>query len=72
MRVVTGRVENGKIVPLSGDFPEGTVVTIVAPEASDTFELSPEQEIALQRSIEEADRGEVVSADQVLTELRRL
>ena len=71
MRVVTGRVENGKVVSLSGTLPEGTVVTIVAPEASDTFELSPEQEVALQRSIAEADRGDVLSADQVLAELRR-
>lgn len=71
MRVVTGRVVNGKIVPLGGQFPEGAVVTIVAFEGSGTFELTPEAEAALERSLEEADRGDVVPADQVLSELRR-
>ena len=71
MRVVSGRVVDGKVVPLGDPLPEGSIVTIVAREASDTFELSPEAESALLRSIDEADRGEVVSADDVLAELRR-
>jgi hypothetical protein len=71
MKVVTGRVVDGKVIPSGGPLVEGTVVTIVVPESTDAFELSPEAEAALERSIEEADRGDVVSADQVLSELRR-
>jgi hypothetical protein len=71
MRVVSGRVVDGKVVPLGGSLIEGTIVTIVAQESADAFELSPDAEAALERSIEEADRGDVVSAEQVLSELRR-
>lgn len=36
-----------------------------------TFTLSPEAEAALLASIEEADRGEVISGEELLQELRR-
>ena len=71
MKVVSGRVVDGKVVPLGGHLEEGAIVTIVSEESTDAFEMSPELEAALVRSIEEADRGEVVSAEQVLAELRR-
>lgn len=71
MRVVSGRVVDGKVVPLGGDLVEGAIVTIVSQESAEAFELSPEAEAALERSIAEAERGDVVSAEQVLSELRR-
>jgi hypothetical protein len=51
--------------------PEGLVVTILTPEDHGTFTLGLEAEAALLASIEEGDRGEVISAEELLRELRR-
>lgn len=71
MRITTGKVRNGTI-DLQGEvLPEGSTVTIVAPEAEDTFELSPEEEAELSAAIEAADRGETVDDARVRELLRR-
>lgn len=62
---------NGKIEVSDEELAEGMVVTILAPENRGTFTLSPEAESALLASIEEADRGEVISAEELFRELRR-
>lgn len=41
------------------------------PENRRTFTLSPEAEAALLASIEEADRGQVISGEEFLRKLRR-
>jgi hypothetical protein len=71
MRVTTGRVVNGKIEVPAEELAEGTVVTILTSEDRGTFTLGPEAEAALLASIEEADRGEVISGEELLRELRR-
>ena len=71
MRVTTGRVVNGKIEVPDEEWTEGMVVTILAPENLGTFTLGPEAEAALLASIEEADRGEMISGEELLRELRR-
>ena len=71
MRVTTGRVVNGKIEFSDEDLVEGMLVTILTPENHGSFTLGPEAEAALLASIEEADRGEVISGDELLRELRR-
>lgn len=71
MRVTTGRVVNGKIEVPDEELAEGMVVTILAPEECGTFTLNPEAEAALLTSIEEADRGEVISGEELLRELKR-
>ena len=71
MRVTTGRVVNGRIEVPGEDFAEGMVVTILAPEDQGTFTLGPEAEAALLASIEEADRGELLSEEELWRELRR-
>lgn len=43
----------------------------VGPEHSETFTLAPEAESALLASIEEADRGETVSAEELFRALGR-
>ena len=71
MQLTSGTVVDGKIV-IDGDaLPEGTVVTILAREREETFLVPPELEADLLASIAEADRGETVSADEVLQSLRR-
>ena len=71
MRVTTGTVVNGKIEVPGENLAEGLVVTILAPENRETFTLGPEAEASLLAAIEEADRGEVISGEELLRELRR-
>jgi hypothetical protein len=71
MRVTTGRVVNSKIEVADEELPEGMVVTILTPEDRGAFTLAPEAESALLSSIDEADRDELVSGDDLLRELRR-
>jgi len=68
MRVTTGTVVNGRIEIPGEDFAEGTVVTILAPEDRESFTLEPEAETELLLAIEEADRGEFISGDELLGE----
>lgn len=70
MVMTSGRVVDGKIVVAGQPLAEGTQVTILAPGADDQgFLLGPGDEAALLKSIEEADRGEVISGDDLLAEL---
>jgi hypothetical protein len=72
MQVTTGIVVDGKVVVEGDRLPDGTVVTIIARDAEETFELPPELEAELLESIAQADRGETISADEVITRLRRI
>jgi len=71
MQLATGTVVGGKIVVVGEPLPEGTIVTILAREAHETFEVPPELEAELLESIAQADRGETISADEALQRLRR-
>jgi hypothetical protein len=67
MQVFSARVQNGAIVPDEGiELVEGTRLTVIAGEASAAFELSPADEAELTEAIAEADRGEVISATELL------
>jgi hypothetical protein len=72
MQLATGTVVNGKVVVEGESLPEGAVVTILVREAEETFEVPPELEAELSASIAEADRGETISADELIERLRRL
>ena len=50
-------------------FAEGQKVTILGPDESESFHVSPEEKRLLLQSITEADRGEFVDADELLAEL---
>ena len=71
MRVTTGTVINGRIEVPGENFAEGMVVTILAPEDRETFTLGPEAEASLLAAIEEADRGELLTEEELWRELRR-
>ena len=71
MKVATGRVVGGKVVLEGEPLAEGSVVTVVAREADETFEVSPEEERALLEAIAQADRGQVVSWEKLREQLRR-
>jgi hypothetical protein len=71
MQLATGTVVGGKIVVQGEPLPDGTVVTILARESNETFEVPPELEAELLESIAEAERGETLSAEELLQRLRR-
>jgi cell wall assembly regulator SMI1 len=70
MQLTTGTVVGGKIVVDGDPLPEGTVVTVLARENDEAFVVPPELEAELLESIAEADRGETMSADELLSRLR--
>ena len=71
MLITTGKVL-GRTIKLDGKIlPEGTIVTVLAPEGDETFELRPEEEVRLLAAIAEAERGETTDASQVLKQIPR-
>ena len=71
MKVATGTVVEGKVVLEGEPLVEGAVVTVVARDDDDTFDVSPEEERALLEAITQADRGQVVSWEELREQLRR-
>ena len=71
MKVATGTVVEGKVVLEGEPLLEGAVVTVVARDDDDTFNVSPEEERALLEAITQADRGQVVSWEELREQLRR-
>ena len=71
MKIVTGKVVDGKIEVKGRPLVEGTEVTVVLPDTEEVYHLSTEEEAALLESIAEADRGEVRPMKDVLRDLRR-
>jgi hypothetical protein len=72
MQLATGTVIGGKVVVEGASFPEGTVVTILARESDETFEVPLELEADLAASLAEADRGETITAAELFERLRRI
>ena len=70
MRITTGRVIDGKVVTEGDPLAEGDVVTVLWSDDKVTFDVSEEEEGALLAAIEQADRGQVVSWDELLAQLR--
>lgn len=69
MRVSSGKVVHGQIV-YEGEFPEGANVTVIADDHEVGFEVDPELKAVLLEAIAGCDRGEKISADQLLRELQ--
>jgi hypothetical protein len=70
MKVATGRVVGGKVVLEGEPLAEGAVVTVVARDDEDTFDVSLEEERLLLDAIAQADRGQVVSWETLREQLR--
>lgn len=69
MRITSGRVVDGQ-VRYEGELPEGAEVTLLARDEEESFEVSPELKAVLLESIAQCERGETISADELLRELR--
>ena len=70
MKLATGTVVDGKIVLNGEALPEGTVVTVLAPEGDGTFLVPQDLEQELDESIAQSLRGEAIPASEVLRRLR--
>ena len=71
MQVVTGTVIGGKVVLEGVWLPEGTVVTLIAKDSESTVRLPPALQAELEEALEEADREEGISGDELLDKLRK-
>ncbi|HEY6231001.1 MAG TPA: hypothetical protein VIW64_07050 [Pyrinomonadaceae bacterium] len=72
MLITTGQVQNGSIEVNHTALPEGAKVAILIPEDDETFEVSPAEEAALLSAVDEARRGDSISASVFLEELQNL
>ena len=66
MQIVTGTVIEGKVVLEGASLPEGTVVTILAKHSAAAVRLPPFLQAELEDALEEADREEGISGDELL------
>jgi hypothetical protein len=71
MQVASGTVIDGKVVVEGLSLPEGTVVTVLARGDATAVRLPPQQEAELLEALDEADREEGISAEELLARLRR-
>ena len=68
MRITKGKVVDGQIVVVGESLREGSTVTILVPDER-TFTLSGEEEAALLEAIAEADRDDLLDAEDVFRQL---
>jgi len=57
---------SGRVVLEGEPLPDGSIVTVLAREADESFELDASAEAELLASLAEADRGELIPVDTVL------
>jgi len=70
MRITSGKVVAGHIEIEGEPLPDGALVTVLARDADESFELDAAAEAELRLSLAEADRGELIPADDVLRTFR--
>ena len=68
MRITKGKVVNGSVVVEGEPLEEGSVVTVLVSDEP-VFTLSTEEEAILLESITQADRGQLIDAQDVLKRL---
>ncbi len=68
MFVSKGKVVNGSVVVEGEPLEEGSVVTVLVSDEP-AFTLSPQEEGILLESITQADRGQLIDAQDVLKRL---
>jgi hypothetical protein len=71
MRIATGKVIEGRIQIEGEPLEEGATVTVLVPEGSERFELTPDEAAELDESLREVARGEFLDSASLLRELRR-
>jgi hypothetical protein len=70
VKVFSAKIRDGAIVTDEAvDLPNGATVTIVADD-EEGFDVTPEQEAELAAAMDDADRGDLISAADLLARLR--
>lgn len=69
MQIASGKVVNGQVV-VEAELPEGAEVTLLTLDGEEAFEVEDELEAILLESIAQGKRGEKISADDLLREMR--
>ena len=70
VRVASGRIIDGRVELNDAELPEGAVVTVLLSDGDETFETDPATKKMLLESIAQCERGQTVSLEHVLDELR--
>lgn len=70
MKLVTGKVENGKVALPEGEFEEGTIVAVLASTADEPVGLTSAEEEALLESLSAIRSGDYISGEDLLHQLR--
>ena len=71
MQIASGTIVGGQVIVEGLSLPEGTVVTILARGDEVAVRLPPDQEAELLEALDDADREEGISADELFARLRR-
>ena len=71
MQVTTGTVVGGKVIVEGVPLIEGSVVAVLSRESGEAFTLSSEDENELLAAIAEIERGEFVTAEGLLENLKK-
>jgi hypothetical protein len=71
MQVVTGTVIKGKVVLESAELPEGAKVTVLVRESGAAVRLPADLQAELEDALDEADRTEGISAEDLFEQLRK-
>ncbi len=69
MQIASGRVINGRVV-VDAELPEGAEVMLLTLDGEETFEVDTDLRAVLLESIGQGERGETISAADLLHELR--
>lgn len=69
MQITSGKVIGGQVV-IEAELPEGADITLVALDGEETFEVGPELEAVILESLAQGRRGDVISSEDLLRELR--
>lgn len=69
MQIASGKIVNGQVV-IDAELPEGADVTLLALDGEETFEVDEELEVVLLESIAQGERGETISGEELLRQMR--
>ena len=69
MQIASGKVVAGQVV-IEAELPEGADITLIALDGEESFDVTPELETIILASIAEGRQGNVISAEELLQELR--
>jgi hypothetical protein len=71
MLITSGRVNGRQIELVDETLPDGTLVTILAPENGETFTATRTEEAQLLAAIAEAERGHVIEGNELLERISK-